>query len=350
MALLLPACLVWGQKQNALFESMLPSTAKVMFIDSTVVDKSDFLSAVPLPSDAGSMKAAGGDVSYVNELGNFRITAQGDSTERSLYASDRMGDSWGKARRLKELEADHKLPDYPFLLADGTTLFFAAKGAKSIGGYDIFVTTYNSDEGKYLEPQNYGLPYNSEANDYLLAFDELDSLGWLVTDRRQPKGKVCIYTFAMSQGRTSYGATDDSKLASLARIDSIRGTWKVGNRKKALARLSQLYERNRQAVSEADDIQFVINDQTTYHSIDDFRVEENKDRYQQLCALKEQLSDIRQNLETLRDRYHESSDVVRNLLHDSIVQSEQQSEQLSAQIKQLAKTIRNNEQDNLPSI
>ena len=41
---------------NKLYESMLQSTAKVMFIDSVVVDKEQFLQAIPLPSDLGQIK------------------------------------------------------------------------------------------------------------------------------------------------------------------------------------------------------------------------------------------------------------------------------------------------------
>ena len=44
-------------------------------------------------------------------------------------------------------------------------------------------------------PDNYGLPYNSTANDYFLAIDERNNLGWLVSDRYQPEDKVCILYF-----------------------------------------------------------------------------------------------------------------------------------------------------------
>ncbi len=33
--------------------------------------------------------------------------------------------------------------DAPFIHVDGQTLYFSSKGHKSMGGYDIFKTTYN---------------------------------------------------------------------------------------------------------------------------------------------------------------------------------------------------------------
>ena len=36
-----------------------------------------------------------------------------------------------------------------------------------MGGYDIFVTRYNSDTDNYLNPENVGMPFNSPFNDYM---------------------------------------------------------------------------------------------------------------------------------------------------------------------------------------
>ena len=52
------------------------------------------------------------------------------------------------------------------MLSDGLTLYFAAQGPESIGGYDIFMTTYDAAEGRFLKPENIGMPFNSTANDY----------------------------------------------------------------------------------------------------------------------------------------------------------------------------------------
>ena len=86
-------------------------------------------------------------------------------------------------------------------MADGVTLYFAAQGVNSMGGYDIFMSTFDLDKGVFYSPENIGLPFNSTANDYLLAIDDINHLGWLVTDRRQPEDKVCIYTFVPTASR-----------------------------------------------------------------------------------------------------------------------------------------------------
>ena len=184
-----------------MFESMVPSTAKLMFIDSVVVDKKDFLNSLPLNKESGKLTYfnsffnANKEVNttvYINEFNNRSYYAEGDSTQSSIYTIDKLGNKWSIPVKISEITTDYQNPDYPFLCSDGVTLFFGAKGPKSMGGYDIFMTRYNGDDGTWYEPENYGLPYNSTANDYLLAIDDYDQLGWLVTDRRQEEGKVCI--------------------------------------------------------------------------------------------------------------------------------------------------------------
>lgn len=85
--------------------------------------------------------------------------------------------------------------NYPYVLTDGATIYYAADGENSIGGYDIFVTRYNTNTNTYLTPENVGMPFNSPYNDYMFAIDEFNNLGWFASDRYQPEGKVCIYVF-----------------------------------------------------------------------------------------------------------------------------------------------------------
>ncbi|MBW6499142.1 MAG: OmpA family protein [Bacteroidales bacterium] len=50
-----------------------------------------------------------------------------------------------------------------YLTPDGETLYFSSKGHNSMGGYDIFSSTWAN--GRWNEPVNLGYPINSPAND-----------------------------------------------------------------------------------------------------------------------------------------------------------------------------------------
>lgn len=110
---------------------------------------------------------------------------------------------------------------FPFLMPDGTTLYFAADNDDSLGGWDIFVTRDNGNG--FLEPQNIGMPYNSPYNDFLMAIDEVTGAGWWVTDRNQIPGKLTVYVFVPQELRINHPA-DTPDLIDRAKITRIAGT------------------------------------------------------------------------------------------------------------------------------
>ena len=334
-----------------MFESMVPSTAKLMFIDSVVVDKKDFLNSLPLNKESGKLTYfnsffnANREVNttvYINEFNNRSYYAEGDSTQSSIYTIDKLGNKWSIPVKISEITTDYQNPDYPFLCSDGVTLFFGAKGPKSMGGYDIFMTRYNGDDGTWYEPENYGLPYNSTANDYLLAIDDYDQLGWLVTDRRQEEGKVCIYTFVPTSPRQNFESDDltNKQLNSFARILKIEDTWQFGNREAALKRVEDLKKRNTQDKKATSNINFVINDNVTYHSISEFKSPAAREKYKQLVALQDKYNQNITTLQQLRDDYakNRTKDLAKDILF-----YEKEVEQQAARIKDLKKIIREQE-------
>lgn len=334
-----------------MFESMVPSTAKLMFIDSVVVDKKDFLNSLSLNKESGKLTYfnsffnANREVNttvYINEFNNRSYYAEGDSTQSSIYTIDKLGNKWSIPVKISEITTDYQNPDYPFLCSDGVTLFFGAKGPKSMGGYDIFMTRYNGDDGTWYEPENYGLPYNSTANDYLLAIDDYDQLGWLVTDRRQEEGKVCIYTFVPTSPRQNFESDDltNKQLNSFARILKIEDTWQFGNREAALKRVEDLKKRNTQDKKATSNINFVINDNVTYHSISEFKSPAAREKYKQLVALQDKYNQNIATLQQLRDDYakNRTKDLAKDILF-----YEKEVEQQAARIKDLKKIIREQE-------
>lgn len=335
-----------AEQENTLFKSMLKSTAKVIFIDSIVVDKDRFLSAIPQREENGRIMSAGGVSEYVNGFSDRRIYAEGDTVKgRSLYMEDKIGGGWGDKRKL-DFGDDFKAIDFPFLTSDGVTLFFAAKGEKSMGGYDIFTTNVSMGDGSVLTPTNYGLPYNSTANDYLLVINDIDSLGWLVSDRNQPAGKVCIYVFVPTATRSGYDgdAITDEQLAGYANVTNISDTWKFGDRKAALERLRRMEGNDKSETDFAANISFVVNDDIVYKKKSDFKHGDTWDMYVEAMALREKLSADNNSLEKLYREYQTAtSDRQRLRLMEKIERTEKTVEEERGNIKTIEKNIRKKE-------
>ncbi len=335
---------------SLLYRNMLGATAKVMFVDSMVVEKSLFLSSVPLNKEAGTLmsypayfkehKHLDGSV-YLNEFKNTIYYSEGDSVGKTgIYTADRIGAEWSDPQRLSEIGYDFEQPNYPFLMADGITLFFAAKGSNSLGGYDIFMTRKDGETGKFFLPENYGMPFNSTANDYLLAIDEMDNLGWLVSDRFQPEGKVCIYTFVPTAQRASFqeGEVSQQQLEAYAKLTSIAQTWAFGNKADALKRIEMLKERNAKT-TKTNAWRFPINDDKVYTSMADFKTKQGKELFVELTELYKRQAKAIQTLEEKRAIYHKG----RYNEAEAIKALEKNVEQLNAKVHATEKAIRNYE-------
>ena len=334
---------------NKLYESMLQSTAKVMFIDSVVVDKEQFLQAIPLPSDLGQIKFRPNSshlLEYQNELDDRKFIADGDTAITLLKTQTATGKSWSLAEKLPGLDnKEYLLQNYPFLASDGITLYFSADGPSSMGGRDIFMTSFDSDKGIWLQPQNYGLPFNSPANDYLLVIDDLDSLGWLVTDRRQPEGKVCVYTFVPTSVRQNFevDGLSNAMLKSYADIKSIKDTWKFGNRQTAMLRLKNIRTKIRKQQNK-NNINFIINDKQIIRSIDDFKSDESRKLYKQLVEIKQIITEEEHQLQKQRIQY-ESDSSMREKLYPIIIKEEQLIQKQKLEQIAIEKRIRNIENE-----
>lgn len=202
---------------------------KIEILDSISVPRLDFFKAYKLPPSAGKLRDgaalpssgqdAEGLVDYVftNEGGDYKVWAEPDSlgTLVLVEASKLVDGSWSEPSILDDLADEGQDAAYPFMMADGTTLYYAQKSPDGLGGYDIMVATRDASDGSFLQPQNLGMPYNSPYDDYLLAIDEMNGVGWFATDRNQLGDLITIYLFKVNDLRKNYDP-DDEDLADRA--------------------------------------------------------------------------------------------------------------------------------------
>ena len=337
--------------------NMREMTQQIVIIDSIVTDKSQFLSHYILSSETGKIMTANqfkgikaDGYIYLNEMGNKAYFGKADKNGiRQIFTSDKLGDRWGEPILMNGLSEGIDEADYPFMMNDGITLYFAAKGDESIGGYDIFFTRYDSRSGAFLKPENIGMPFNSEANDYMYAADEQSGIGYFVSDRRQPEGKVCVYIFILPDTRRSYDPSrfTEQQIRDFADITRIADTWGNGSeRRAALERLKAVFTNVSQPTTDnakEANTAIVINDRLTYSSVRDFRSPTAANHYRELLKARERLSTLEADLQKSRDRYVRADENGRSLLRDIILHNEEQSLMLRNNIHTLEKQIRNEE-------
>lgn len=217
--------------------NMLTRVQKIVVIDSINVPVEDFFRAYKISPESGSLNSADilpdnfafaePTVVYTTEDSQERLWAAPDTAQNfRIVTSTKLYDgSWDTPVEAGEILNEGGDANYPFLMTDGITLYYANDGENSLGGYDIFIS--RRDGMEFLQPQNIGMPFNSPYNDYMLAIDEMTGVGWWATDRNRIPGHLTIYIYIPQELRVNYDP-DEEKLADYAYLKSYRDTWVEG--------------------------------------------------------------------------------------------------------------------------
>lgn len=331
-------------------KAMLRNTDRVVVVDSTVLPKQDFLSAYMFSSEVGSITMDNNGLStcYTSELGNrtIRVRPTNDSilALQMLYGdSGTQGTVNGSFVKGLDVAGD---TNYPFMMMDGVTLYFAAADKEGLGHYDLYVTRFDAESGSFYAAENLGFPYNSYANDYLLVIDELNGVGWFASDRYQPEGMVCVYTFIPNASRhpVDFENTDASVMTEWATLRPIRSTWTAENEPQRIS------VRQRLALHSADadqggkgDFELVINDLYTYSRFSDFRNTQARELCKEWVQKRKNLNALSTQLDELRSSFANSNRTKQNGMRQQILDLEKRVEQLAHEVAQAEKDIRRKE-------
>lgn len=340
------------EKSKANFR-MLKGVEEVCFIDSFVVDKENFLEAYKISPESGKLfmydayfpdsDKEGGTV-YETELGNklYYSELQPDST-LSILSRNKLLDNWSNGSLLPGTINEAMNADYPYVLTDGVTIYYASDGPESMGGYDIFVTRFNTNTNSYLTPENVGMPFNSPYNDYMYVIDDFNNLGWFASDRYQPDGKVCIYVFIPNTSKQvyNYEGMEAQKMIQLAQLHSIKDTWTDMEAVQAARERLEKAASERPLATKKYDFMFIIDDNTNYYHLDDFRSPQAKALYGKYSQLEKGYKQQTDKLKEMRSEYASAGRDEKSRMSPAILDLEQRVRQMSAEIEQTAIQIRN---------
>lgn len=320
----------------------------VVIVDSLMVPKDNFFAHYKLgfesgkvisPAECGGLIAERSDTAsaiFQNLAGDYRLMTfkDEDTGSYNLYSSSFFEGEWNAPEKIESIGGESCAVAYPFMRTDGETLYFACDSTPGMGGFDIYRTHFNTETDSYYAPSRLGMPFNSPYNDYMLAIDETNQVGWWATDRNAKQGFVCIYIFIV-EDEPSYL---DGENASRARIDRIADTWREENYDRLL---SDIQNPVAPADNSADRLFIPIREDVVYTSIDDFTNEKARMAFENCQRAKESLVIALEDLKAMRNDYRNANKTTRNSLKLQILQKESMVNHLRDQIHSLEKEYRN---------
>lgn len=297
--------------------NLLNRVEQIVVFDSINVPAENFFKYYRLNPECGTLNTARvlpGDFPRADETevfipenrGEMIWSAPDDSLNYNLVHSLALyGNQWDKPVELGAALSLGGDANYPFLMPDGITLYYASDGEGTIGGYDIYIS--RRDAGGFLQPQNVGMPYNSPYNDYMLAIDEITGVGWWASDRTQLEDSVTIYMFIPSETRHNINV-EDPQLQARAMVRDITKTWEPG------ADYTDLKERIATIEGPERELQqqcsFTLPDGRTITRIEQLSNPDARRALRQYIELYNEVLKTRARLDSLRQTYAQGNTAV----------------------------------------
>lgn len=332
-------------RQLEIAENSLDNVQKIEIIDRIDVPAADFFKYIKLPASGGKlvspelsiMKNASNssDFAFSTESGELMIWSEmGEDNREHIIQSEKLLDgTWEPAVRIAEILNDGGNARNPFLLNDGVTLYYSGDGEGSMGGYDLFVATKDPATGEFRQPVGVGFPFNSPYNEYLMAIDDDNGIGWWVTDRNQLDGQVSVYVFKTNEIRKNYVLDEEDDIISLAKVDDIGITQDSSTDYSRI--LKEIDNRSRQTkVSDTADFIFPLPEGKIARRLSDFSSPSAKRSMQQYLQSLSDYNALLDKLSGLRKKYHDSekkkgnSTALRNQILDLEVKVANQADML----------------------
>jgi hypothetical protein len=272
---------------------LMARVESIAIIDSVTVDKKNFLKYYNFSKDIGKLsietkrkteKLSFEQVTYTTERGDRMYYSDLNGNNTDIFSSFRLLDEWSEPKNLSDNVNSKHNENYPFLMLDGLTLFYASDGEGSLGGYDIFMTKFSPSTRDFLLPENIGFPFNSPYNDYMMVIDEQRNIGWFASDRFLPEGRVTIYTFEHKAQKEYFRTDDELMLRNVARLKTFRRA-----EKQNIAPATKKAGAN---INDDATFRFVLNDSIIYTRYEDFRSETALAIYKEWKQESEELAEI----------------------------------------------------------
>lgn len=184
------------------------------------------------------------NVIYYGSYGNTKANG------RDIYRVERLPDGkWGKPENLGSVINTPFDEDYPFLHADGKTLYFSSKGHNSMGGYDIFKSVYDSTSRSWTMPINLDFPINTPYDDYLYITDKDNMYAYFTSNRETRDNNITVYKIIVDQNPTIREYKNLEEIFQVSRLEV-----------SSLAQIKKVEESKQKHKTEDSKVVFASND------------------------------------------------------------------------------------------
>ena len=154
------------------------------------------------------INAAGDEIAAsISSDGNtlyFASSRKGGMGGTDIYICKKLGKKWSEPMNAgKEINTPYD-EDFPNISPDGKILYFSSKGHTSMGGYDIFKSSFDETTNTYTSPKNIGYPINTTDDDMNFRISKNGKYGYIASAKNGGQGDFDIYRVTFNEVESDY--------------------------------------------------------------------------------------------------------------------------------------------------
>ena len=135
-------------------------------------------------------------IHFPDKAQTIYYSSYGDSEKGSkdIYYRKRLPDGkWGLPALVAGNVNTTFDEDFPYLSPNGEYLYFCSKGHNSMGGFDVFRSKFDPENGTFGQPENMDFAISSPDNDLFYVVDSLEKNAYFASSRQSQNGKIHVY-------------------------------------------------------------------------------------------------------------------------------------------------------------
>lgn len=150
------------------------------------------------------MEAAGSVTGDGNTI-VFSSDRAGGQGEFDIYITKRLPTgAWGEPFNLGPNVNTEFIEDFPMISDDGKVLYFCSQGHITMGGFDVFKSTYDEEKNEWSKAVNIGYPLNTPDDNMTISFTSDRRHAYLSAFREKGYGDLDIYRVTFNNIEPKY--------------------------------------------------------------------------------------------------------------------------------------------------
>lgn len=156
-------------------------------------------------------------------------SAKDEDGIRNIYLTHYKDSLWTSPELLNEDVTSSGDEIYPMMSRDGKSIYFASSGLYGMGGYDLYVTTWNKETKDWNIPVNMGFPYSSPYDDFLFINTDDGKYSIFASNRECSKDSVYLYVLEYDSMPVRKAVSDETELRNLVSLTPVNEPQRLDN-------------------------------------------------------------------------------------------------------------------------